>query len=243
MMIEGNGQNPLYTLIPLDDFKAILGIDDREDKTARFCLVTSTFTIEQYCRRRLLRNKHFEKIEYTGDLFLPLREYPIVSVNSVEIPHPCRISTWSFYDVKTPAKAKKTAASREEPSPQCGSVEYTMPPNSGEILAPRFYRVFPDFGTDIDLPFSIVLSPIVKKIRGLKFINVCYSAGYRVGKVPADLASACLELAAWNMNRYKGRRIGMSGNIRGNGRDGEHFEMSMPENVRGLLEPYRRKVI
>jgi hypothetical protein len=63
----------LYSLIPLDDFKAVLGIDDREDKLARFCLVTGTFTIEQYCKRRFLRKKHFERIEYIGDLLLPLR--------------------------------------------------------------------------------------------------------------------------------------------------------------------------
>jgi hypothetical protein len=54
--------------------------------------------------------------------------------------------------------------------------------------------------------------------------------------VPADLAAACLELAAWNMNRYKGRRIGMSGK-------GENFELTMPANVCKLLEPYKRKVI
>jgi hypothetical protein len=46
----------LYTLIPLDDFKAVLGIDDREEKLARYCLVTGTFTIEQYCKRRFMRN-------------------------------------------------------------------------------------------------------------------------------------------------------------------------------------------
>jgi hypothetical protein len=45
------------------------------------------------------------------------------------------------------------------------------------------------------------------------------------------------------MNRYRGRRIGMTGNVRGSGKDGEHFEASMPENVRTLLEPYRRKTI
>jgi hypothetical protein len=39
----------LYTFIPHDDFKVILGIDDREDKFARFCLVTSTLTTEQFC--------------------------------------------------------------------------------------------------------------------------------------------------------------------------------------------------
>jgi len=58
----------------------------------------------------------------------------------------------------------------------------------------------------------------------------------RVPVVPADLAAACMELAAWNMNRYRGRRVGMTGNK-------EQFEMSMPANVRGLLETYRRKVI
>ena len=58
-----------------------------------------------------------------------------------------------------------------------------------------------------------------------------------------DLASLCLELAAWNMSRYKGRRIGITGNVRGSGKDGEHLEASMPENVRLLLEPYQRRVI
>ena len=78
---------------------------------------------------------------------------------------------------------------------------------------------------------------------GLYAITAVYWAGYAKSNVPPDLASACLELAAWNMNRYKGRRIGMTGNVRGGGKDGEHFELSMPENVRSLLEPYRRKTI
>jgi dsRNA-specific ribonuclease len=69
-----------YSLIPLEKFKAVLGIDDRDDKLSRFCLVTATHTIEQYCKRRLLRKKHFERIEFIGELFLPLREYPISRV-------------------------------------------------------------------------------------------------------------------------------------------------------------------
>ena len=192
-------EKPLYSLIPLESFKALLGIDDREDKTARFCLVTSTLSIEQYCKRRLLRKKHTEQLPYTGNLFLPLREYPVVSVNKEQ--------------VKV---------------------------NSGKVLDLRFYRVFPDFGTDEDMPFWIELLPVVRNIRGLKFFSVGYLAGYRASNVPADLASACLELAAWNINRYRGRRIGMTGTVR---KEGEHFELSMPENVRALLEPYRRKVI
>jgi hypothetical protein len=60
-----------------------LGIDDREDKLARFCLVTGTFTIEQYCKRWLLGKKHFEQIDYAGDLVLPLREYPVIKILTV----------------------------------------------------------------------------------------------------------------------------------------------------------------
>ena len=219
----------MYSLIPLEDFKALMGIDDRDDKTARFCLVTSTLSIEQYCKRRFLRKKYFEHIEYTGDLFMPLREYPVSKVLAVYVvnPHPCGFTTRSFCNAKTPAKALEIAAS--------------MP--LGEILEPDFYSIVPDCGTNEDIPFSLSLSPALQRYRGLSAIKTVYWAGYQNGKVPADLASACMELAVWNMNRYKGRRIGMTGSIRGSGRDGEHFEMSMPENVRGLLEPYRRRVI
>jgi hypothetical protein len=192
----------LYSLIPLEDFKALMGLDDREDKISRFCLVTAACTIEQYCKRKLLRKKHFERLEYTGDLILPLREYPVDSMNNEQV---------------------------------------TM--NNGERLEPELFRVVPDCGTNLDFPYSIELSPIVKRLRGFRSLNVVYWAGYPNGKVPADLASACLELAAWNMNRYRGRRIGMTGNVRGHGKDGEHFEMSMPTNVCQLLEPYKRKVI
>jgi hypothetical protein len=188
----------LHSLISLDDFKALMGVDDREDKMARFCLVTATLSIEQYCKRKLLRKKHFERIEFTGDLLLPLSEYPVTKMLAV------------FLHGK------------------------------GEILEPDFYNEFPDYGLDFDHPFYLQLSSALKNYRGLKAVKAVYWAGYPVGK---DLASACLELAAWNMNRYRGRRIGMTGNVRSSGRDGEHFEMSMPENVRSLLEPYRRKVI
>jgi hypothetical protein len=189
----------LHTLIPLVDFKALLGADDRDDKISRFCLVTSTLTIEQYCRRRLIRKKHFEQIDYGIDLILPLQEYPVTKILAAYV--------------------------------------------NSEILEPDFYHTVPDCGTDKDIPFYISLSPALKRNRNFSAVKVVYWSGYQQGKVPADLASACLELAAWNMSRYKGRRIGMTGNVRGSGRDGEHFELSIPENVRLLLEPYRRKVI
>jgi len=199
MKVQGNSQNALYSLIPLEDFKVLLGVDDREDKISRFCLVTSTLTIEQYCKRKLLRKKHFERIEFCGDLVLPLLEYPVTEILAVYV--------------------------------------------NGEIVEPEFYSVILDCGTDYDLPFSLSLSPALRRYRGLSAVKVVYWAGYPFGKVPPDLASACMELAAWNMNRYRGRRVGMTGNIRGAGKEGEHFEMSMPENVKMLLEPYRRKTI
>ena len=201
-------------MIPLENFKAVLGIDDRDDKLSRFCLTTATYTIEQYCHRRLLRKRYFERIEYCpasldlGDLILPLKEYPVKEVIGIY--------------------------------PICRGQEDK---NKEEILEPDFYQVIPECGSEEDWPYAISLSPAIKRFLNIEAMHVFYWAGYSVGKVPPDLASACLELASWNMSRYKGRHIGMTGNIRGNVKDGEHFEISMPENVRTLLEPYKRKLI
>jgi len=189
-------KNQLYTLIPLEDFKGLLNIDDRDDKMARFCLVTATHTIEQYCKRRFLRKKHFEIIEFYGDLVLPLREYPVIDVLAVYV--------------------------------------Y----GNGAMLEPDFYSVPPD-----RMPSELYLSPALNRYLGIQAVKVVYWAGYKHGNVPPDLATACLELASWSFNRYKGRRVGVTGNIRGAGKEGEHFEPSMPENVRLLLEPYRRRLI
>jgi len=201
------GGDALYSLIPLEDFKAILSIDDREDKISRYCLVTATCTIEQYCRRRLIKKRHADFHTYTGDHFFTLREYPlrkVLSVNSEQV------------------ASNQRYLSNEEP------------------VLPEFYRVVPDFGCDEDLPFSLVLQIPKHYSTNRVMFKVRYVAGYDIGKAPPDLAAACLELAAWNYARYRGRRIGMTGSIR---KEGERFEMSMPENVRVLLEPYRRKVI
>jgi len=199
-------EKPLYSLIPLDTFKAVLGLDDREDKLATFCLVSSTFSIEQYCKRRLLRKRHFEKIEFIGDLFLPFLEYPVNKVLAV-YSLPC------------------------------------MGRGESQIVEPELYSVIPEEGTLDDVPFSLSFSRALLRYKGIAAIKAVYLAGYNASNVPPDLSMACLELSAWNLNRYKGRRIGMTGNVRGKGKDGENFEMSMPENVRALLEPYRRKLI
>jgi hypothetical protein len=205
-MEHGNGTpyTPLHTLIPLAGFKAVLGLDDREDALSRYCLITATYTIEQYCKRRLLRKKRFEFLPFYGDYVFPLRDYPVREVLVVYQTH-----------------ALKEAI----------------------IIENDLYHTTPDCGELEDIPFSLSVSPAIRLVRKLSGLKVHYRAGYSPGKAPADLASACLELAAWNMSRYRGRRIGMTGVVRGSGKDGEHLEASMPENVRCLLEPYRRRVI
>jgi hypothetical protein len=194
-------EKPLHSLIPIETFKALLSIVDRDDNISRFCLVASTYTTEQYCKRQLLRKKHFENIRFYSDLILPLKEYPVSKILAV----------------------------------------YLL--GNGEKLEPDYYHTLPHCGTDENLPFGLSLSPALNRYRCLKALKAVYWAGYASNKIPADLTAACMELAAWNLNRYRGRRIGMTGNIRGSGKEGEHFEMSMPENVRSLLEPYKRKVI
>jgi hypothetical protein len=214
-MEHGNGASdtPLYTLIPLTDFKAILGIDDRENALSRYCLTTATYSIEQYCMRRLLLKRHFERIAPHGALLLLLREYPVREV----------LGIW--------VQKREEGGMRGE-----------------ELLATDLYRVIPDLEgetgeTPEDTVYSVCLSPALNRGRGIGAVRVVYRAGYGCGEAPGDLAAACLELAAWNMSRYKGRRIGMTGAVRGSGKDGEHLESSMPENVRLLLEPYKRRVI
>jgi hypothetical protein len=108
--------------------------------------------------------------------------------------------------------------------------------NPETLIDPGFYYCAPDAGSNENIPFSLVLQSAGAGGR----YRVRYAAGYVPGRVPPDLASACLELAAWNMSRYRGQRIGMAGS---GGKAGEQLEASMPENVRCLLEPYRRKTI
>jgi hypothetical protein len=203
----------LHTLIPLEDFKAILGIDDRDEALSRYCLITTTYTVEQYCKRRLYRKKHTDYLTFTGDHVFTLREYPVWKVLSV---HAARTGTML---------QRETVFTPEN------------------LVDPKHYYCLPDEGIHEDIPFSLVLQPPVQLSKEEMGIRVRYLAGYSMGKAPPDLASACLELAAWNMSRYRGKRIGMTGNVRGSGKDGEHLETSMPENVRQLLEPYKRRMI
>jgi len=236
-MEDINSKNDLYTLIPIEEFKTLMGVDDREDRLCRFCLVTASLTIEEYCKRKFLRKQYFEVFNWAGKLLLILKEYPVSEILAVYT-----YNEKQFFE------------------------------NCGMILEPEFYRPMIGNDYNEEMPFELLFSPSLKH-RELKAIKVIYLAGYikknnekrtenngqldvSVGEsyerlpvqniplaVPADLSAACLELASWNMNRYRGRRVGMSGNIRGAGVQGEHFELSIPENVKALIEPYRRKTI
>jgi hypothetical protein len=166
--------------------------------------------------RRLLLRRHFELVAHNGDTLLPLREYPAREMLAVHA--------------------------------HCHGAD-------PELVGPELYAIVPEPGPEgedwaaLDIPHSLRLSPGLGRVPGLIACKVIYWAGYACVEVgepyatPPDLGSTCLELAAWNMSRYRGRRIGLAGNVRGAGKDGEHLELSMPENVRLLLEPYRRRVL
>jgi hypothetical protein len=196
--------SPLYSLITLENFKALTGTDDRDDTLARFCLLISTHTIEQHCMRRFLQKRRFERIDFSGDLLLPLKEYPVTKLLAVYA-----LSAIAGVD--------------------------------GVLIESDFYTLLPE--TEEDIPYSISLSPAIRRLASITAFKAVYWSGYTRNNVPADLSSACLELASWNMTRYKSRRIGMTGTIRGQGKDGEHLEPSMPENVKALLKPYQRRTI
>jgi hypothetical protein len=208
---ELNMNEHLHSFLHLDTFKAITGADDREDALSRYVLITSTYTIEQYCHRRILKKKRFDFPAFTGDYLFPLREYPVREILAVYLSHP-----------------------------------YKQP----ELVEPDFYHTIPDCSDFEDIPFCLSVSPGVRMIRGISALKIHYWAGYKTGEVcppygvPADLATACLELAVWNMSRIQGKKIGVTGAASWKGQtSGEHLETSMPEHVRELLEPYRRRMI
>jgi hypothetical protein len=83
-----------------------------------------------------------------------------------------------------------------------------------------------------DVPYLLVVSEKVL-FRPRDFVRVEYKAGYRLWEVPLDLKCACIELAAWNFQRFKNNKIGVN----------SEFEGKMPEAVREAVEGFRRRVI
>ena len=83
MSDESQRKDDLYTLIPLEEFMALMSVDDRDDKTARFCLVTATLTIEEYCKRKFLQKQYFETFSLKEKLLVILKEYPVSEIVAV----------------------------------------------------------------------------------------------------------------------------------------------------------------
>jgi hypothetical protein len=102
------------------------------------------------------------------------------------------------------------------------------------------YRLLPGSEVNADLPFYLVFEKAAL-LRLDEKIRVEYQAGHTQDEIPTDLALAYFKLTSWNMGRYRNKRIGMGTVVKGWGAD--RFEASMPENVKFLLEPYRRKVL
>jgi hypothetical protein len=195
----------VHSLVSLADFKAVLGIDDRDDALSRFALATATYSIERYCRRVLFKKRVAEYLEFTGEYVFPLREYPVRRVHDVF----CATGSLPEFEGRVP---------------------------------PDLYRYIPDCGIEEDLPSCLYLrgdAGVRSRTRFGGSIRVRYSAGFGAGEAPSDLEGACVELAAWNMSRFRGK----SGGFSLGGSDGAGLEMGVPENVRGLLEPYRRRTI
>ena len=169
-----------------------MGADDREDSLLEFLLVSSTYAIEEYCMRRLLRKRIKER--FPASAYLTLREYPVAEVLTVDI------------------------------SGADGSV------------SPAYYDLSPEAGAMVNVPHILRLLISDYALRG-KMTNVKYTAGYYMTNVMPDLKEACFELTAWKYQRHNNRFTFVAGN------KGAGFESKMPERVKELLEPYRRRVI
>jgi len=111
------------------------------------------------------------------------------------------------------------------------------------LIAPEYYYCTPDFASLEDISGTLTLIPPYRPSRGEKTIKIVYEAGYDLSEIPADLKEAVIELVAWNRTRYQSHRIGITSSVRGSGKETEGLEPTIPEHVRTLLEPYRRRTL
>jgi hypothetical protein len=111
--------------------------------------------------------------------------------------------------------------------------------NSGALFDVE-YLLCPEEGVIVDRPYLLTISNGRLAMRNGGTVRVEYRAGYMVREMPLQLRQACVELVAWNYARYKDGKIGVTGSVK---KGGERYETDMPENVKGLLERWRRKTI
>jgi hypothetical protein len=100
------------------------------------------------------------------------------------------------------------------------------------FVARNNYYCLPEEGVDEDRPHIMVLRPPLRNsLDEIKF-RVNYTAGYDSENMPDILLLSFLNVVSWNFKRNMGRYV-----------RGEQLEVSLPENVQFLLQPYRRVLI
>jgi hypothetical protein len=134
----------LYTLIPLEEFKAILSPDDRDEKLTRFCLTIATHAVEQYCHRRLVVKGHFEDLPFFGDFTIPLIHYPVQKI--------CAVYLKMSNEQLAMSNGKEQRGMSKEERKMFGLSNW-------ELVEPDFFSFLPECGDAIDTPFSLILSP------------------------------------------------------------------------------------
>jgi hypothetical protein len=78
--------------------------------------------------------------------------------------------------------------------------------------------------------------------RGRNNIHITYTAGYAADDMPAPLKMALAEMVGWSLKRMRARQIGMSGLTNSKrAKEWPVTDKTMPDHVKDLLEPYRRK--
>jgi hypothetical protein len=142
-----------------------LGLDDQEEALSRYCLITATYTIEQYCKRHFFRKKHTDYLTFTGEHISNLREHLVRWILAVWVAKAGMV------------QQRKTLFGRKT---------LLIPNITIASLTKEFMRIY------LSPPFC---SPRSGFHRKKTRIRVWYLAGYVPGNVPADLALACLELA------------------------------------------------
>ena len=175
------GNDNYYSLIPIEEFKSVLGIDDRDDKLVKFCLATSTLTIESYCKRKLLHKKHIEQIEYTGDLVMPLREYPVTEVLAVSLFDTSEILEPDLYCVIPDCGIDNDIPFDISFSPAVESIVYADAPTP--LITVKYVRPLDDYrllvrfstGEEKEIDISALLDePVFKPLKDINVFRKVY---------------------------------------------------------------------
>ena len=78
--------------------------------------------------------------------------------------------------------------------------------------------------------------------KGQQNIKVLYTAGYNSETLPDDLQMAVCETVSWLYKRMKARQIGVTQLVDERNRASRFtYDKTLPDHVREILEPYRKK--